>query len=103
MKYEMIPRPWLQKWQLEHKCIAGCRTYNQVMENLLEDWDAYQWERLPLYVKRDIENQIHLTWDSLIEKLYKMGLIEEAVKHEREARHQQYDLMREWLLKNEED
>ena len=79
MKYEMIPRPWLQKWQLEHKCIAGCRTYNQVMESLLEDWDAYQWERLPLYVKRDIENQIHLTWDSLIDKLYKMGLVEEAV------------------------
>lgn len=99
MKYEMIPRPWLQKWQLENKFRAGCQTVAQM---ILDDWDEYQWERLPLYVKRDIENQIHLTWDSLIDKLYKMGLVEEAVKHEREARHQQYDLMREWLLKNED-
>jgi len=100
MKYEMIPRPWLQKWQLENKFRAGCQTVAQM---ILDDWDEYQWERLPLYVKRDIEKQISDTWDKPIDELYKMGLIQQAVAHEREARHQQYDLMREWLLKNEED
>lgn len=103
MKYEMIPRPWLQKWQLENKCLAGCRTRYEVAQMILDDWDEYQWERLPLQVKRDIEKQISETWDTLIRKLYKMGLVEEAVKHERKAREQMYDLMREWLLKNEED
>lgn len=103
MKYEMIPRPWLQKWQLENKCRAGCRTRYEVAQMILDDWDEYQWERLPLYVKRDIEQQISETWDKPIDTLYKMGLVEQAVAHERQAQEQKMSLMREWLLKYEED
>ena len=103
MKYEMIPRPWIQKWQLDNKCRAGCKTRSEMAQLLLDDWDEYQFNRLPLQVKRDIEKQISETWDTLIGKLYKMGLIEQAISHEREAREQMFQLMREWYLKNEED
>lgn len=103
MKYEMIPRPWLQKWQSDHKYMISEHRYEYVMDKLLEDWDEYQWNRLPLYVRRDIEKQIHEEWDSCIDKLIKMGLIEEAMSHRREAHAEMMDLMREWYMKNEED
>ena len=102
-KYEMIPRAWLIKWMEDHKFMAGCRKRSETAEQILEDWDEYQWYHLPLYVRRDIEREISETWDQLISKLYKIGLMEEAVKNERAARKQQYDLMREWILGNEED
>ena len=102
MKYEMIPRPWLQKWQMENKYRTGPHTRYEVVQMILDDWDEYQWNRLPLYVKRDIEDQIHQEWDSCIDKLIKMGLIQEAMSHRKEAHEQMMDLMREWLLKNED-
>lgn len=103
MKYEMIPRPWIQKYMDDVKFMAGCKKRSDVIQELLEDWDEYQWNRLPLYVKRDIEKQIHEEWDSCIDKLIKMGLIEEAMSHRREAHAEMMDLMREWYMKNEED
>ena len=103
MKYEMIPRPWIQKYMDDVKFMAGCKKRSDVIQELLDDWDEYQWNRLPLYVKRDIEKQIHEEWDSCIDKLIKMGLIEEAMSHRREAHAEMMDLMREWYMKNEED
>ena len=103
MKYEMIPRPWIQKYMDDVKFMAGCKKRSDVIQELLEYWDEYQWNRLPLYVKRDIEKQIHEEWDSCIDKLIKMGLIEEAMSHRREAHAEMMDLMREWYMKNEED
>lgn len=103
MKYELIPRQWIVKWQLDNKCRAGCRTRSEMAQLLLEDWDEYMFNRLPLEVKRDIEREIAETWDPVVSKLYKMGLIEQAQSHMNESREQMMQLMKEWYLQNEED
>lgn len=103
MKYEMIPRPWLQKWQLEHKFMAGCKTRSDVVQELLNDYDDYLYNRLPGDVKYEIEMDLYAKYNDTGARMADNGMwrdlqdLTEAEDQDRRA------MTREWWLKNEED
>ena len=98
----MIPRPWLQKWQLEHKFMAGCKKRSEVVQDILDDYDDYMYNRLPDDVRYEIDMDLYNKYNDTGAYLAEEGLLNE-LKDLTEAEDQDRRAMtREWWLKHED-
>ena len=103
MKYIMIPRPWIQKYMDDVRFMAGCKKRSDVIQDLLNDYDDYLFNRLPEDVRYDIEMDLYAKYNNtaawMADNDHWLDLKDLTETEDSDRR----SMTREWWMNHEED
>ena len=103
MTYIMIPRPWIQKYMDDVRFMAGCKKRSDVIQDLLNDYDDYLFNRLPADVKYEIDMDLYAKYNNTGARMADAGLWNELKDLTDCEDQDRRSMTREWWMNHEED